>query len=300
MRRIQKFLEAINDLTRGAVEIMILTVRRFGEARAAENAASLAYYTLFSIFPFFLALIAAGSFLLERNEVYQQIQTFIIEAFPVSRNLIQENLDTVLARRGTVGVIGIVGLTWAATGVFSNLIFNINRAWPKTKPRNFVRKRLAGLGIVALLASLLAISALGTTAVNILSRVDLPTLELLGLDFIQLRTVITRLISWGVKLIVFIGLFLWAPNTRVPFMAAFWGAFMAATGWELGTAGFTWYLTSGIPRYELIYGSLGALVVLMLWIYISMLIVLFGAHLGAAYVAYQDKERNIIISSIFE
>lgn len=300
MSRFRRILEYINNLTRGAVEIIILAVRRFGEARAAENAASLAYYTLFSIFPLFLAIIAVSSYLLERGEVYEQIRTVIVGAIPVSRDLIQENLDTVLDRRGTVGVIGIVGLTWAATGVFSNLIFNINRAWPKTKPRNFVRKRLAGLGIVALLAILLAISALGTTAVNLLYRVDLPTLESLGLDFIHLQTVFTRLVSWGIKLLVFIGLFLWAPNTRVPLMAAFWGAFIAASGWELGTAGFTWYLTSGIPRYELIYGSLGALVVLMLWIYISMLIVLFGAHLGAAYVAYQDKERNIILASMFE
>lgn len=300
MRRLQNALEKINELTRGSVEIMILTFRRFGEARAAENAASLAYYTLFSIFPMFLAIIAAGSFLLERDEVYQQVQTFIVEFFPVSRSLIQDNLNIVLDQRGTVGLIGILGLTWAATGVFSNLIFNINRAWPNTKPRNFLRKRLAGLGIVALLASLLAISALSTTALNLLKQVDVPTLETIGLDFIQVRTALARLVSWGVKLLAFIGLFLWAPNTRVPFMAAFWGAFVASTGWELGTSGFTWYLTSGIPRYELIYGSLGAFVVLMLWIYISMLIVLFGAHLGAAYVAYQGKERNLILSSMFE
>ncbi|MGD2058122.1 MAG: YihY/virulence factor BrkB family protein [Anaerolineales bacterium] len=300
MKRIQPLLELINEYTRGAIEIAILTIRRFGEARAAENAASLAYYTLFSIFPLFLAIIAAGSFLLERREVYQQVQSLITEAFPVARGLIQDNLDTVLQQRGTVGAIGIIGLTWSATGVFSNLIFNINRAWPKTKPRNFIRKRLAGFGIVALLAILLALSTLGTTVVNLLARVDVPTLESLGLDFIQLRAYMARLISWGLKLFVFIGLFLWAPNTRVPFMAAFWGAFLAATGWELGTAGFTWYLTSGIPRYELVYGSLGTVVVLMLWIYISMIIVLLGAHLGAAYVFYQDKERNTILSSLFE
>ncbi len=300
MDRIQRTLESINEFTRGAVEIIILAVRRFGEARAAENAASLAYYTLFSIFPMFLAIIAAGSFLLERGEVYQQVQSFIFEVFPVSRGLIEDNLETVLERRGTVGAIGILGLTWAATGVFSNLIFNINRAWPKTKPRNFLRKRLAGLGIVALLAIMLALSTLGTTALNLISNLDVPTLETLGLDFIQIRTMLSRLISWGSKLLVFIGLFLWAPNTRVPFRAAFWGALLAATGWELGTAGFTWYLTSGIPRYELIYGSLGTVVVLMLWIYISMIIVLLGAHLGAAYVAYQEQERNVILSSIFE
>ena len=59
------------------------------------------------------------------------------------------------------------------------------------------------------------------------------------------------------------------------------GAAVAAVGWELANGAFKWYLTSGLARYQLVYGSLGALIALMLWIYISSIIVLFGAHLSA-------------------
>jgi membrane protein len=63
---------------------------------------------------------------------------------------------------------------------------------------------------------------------------------------------------------------------------AFWGALVATLAGEIATRGFTWYLSSGIVQYELVYGSLGAIVALMLWIYIGGWIVLFGAHLSAA------------------
>jgi membrane protein len=57
---------------------------------------------------------------------------------------------------------------------------------------------------------------------------------------------------------------------------------VATIGWELVKAAFAWYLSSGLARHHLVYGSLGAVVALMLWIYLSSLIILFGAHIGAA------------------
>ncbi len=85
---------------------------------------------------------------------------------------------------------------------------------------------------------------------------------------------------------MFFLLFLWAPNTKVPWRAALVGAMVAGLGWDLASAGFTWYLTSGIATYELVYGSLGAIVALMLWFYIISLVILYGAHLGGAITSY--------------
>ena len=289
----------INRSTGGTLSILTLTIKRFGQTRAAENAATLAYYTLFSIFPFFISLIVAGSFFLEREEVFQRVQELIIQAFPASPTLIEENLQTVLTLRGTVGVVGLLGLVWSATGVFSNLIFAINRAWPNTRPRNFLRKRLAGFGIAVSLAILLGLSVITTTTVNIILSVDLSQYGLGALELLPLRSVFTRFLSWLMKGLIFFGIYMWAPNTRVPIKAASWGAAFAATGWEIATAAFTWYLTSGIPRFEVIYGSLGTVVVLMLWIYIGALVVLFGAHLGAAIVAYDQDLRGGTLQSRF-
>ncbi len=72
------------------------------------------------------------------------------------------------------------------------------------------------------------------------------------------------------------------PNTEVKRRAAFWGALVAALAWEVAANGLAWYLKSGLVQYELVYGSLGAVVALMFWIYLSSWITLFGAHLSAA------------------
>ncbi len=262
--------------------ILSRSIERFSKERGGEVAASLAYYTLFSLFPFFLALIAAGGYFLERDQIFHQVQELFINLFPGSRDVIANNLQTVLNLRGAVGIVGLVGLLWSASGMFSSLIYNVNRAWPDTQIRNFLRKRLAGIGIAFLLGGLVVLSVIATTTLSVLTQIDL---QLLGNQIIQrlpYSVGMTRLFSWLLKALVFTGLYLWAPNKKVPIRFAIVGAAVAASGWELATSGFTWYLTSGIPRYELIYGSLGAIVILMFWIYISSLIILYGAHLAAA------------------
>jgi membrane protein len=299
LENLQVIFRRINQSTGGTLSIISIAIRRFGQTRAAENAATLSYYTLFSIFPFLISIIVAGSFFLEREDVYQRVQDLVTQVFPASQALIQENLNTVLTLRGTVGIVGLLGLIWSGTGLFSNLIFSINRAWPNTRPRNFLRKRLAGLGVAFSLALLLGLSIITTTTVNIFLSLDLSQFGLGALEILPLRSILTRFLSWLMKGFIFFGVYMWAPNTRVPIRAAAWGAGIAATGWEFATAAFTWYLTSGIARFELVYGSLGTVVVLMVWIYIGALVVLFGAHLSAAIVAYSQEQRGGTLQSRF-
>ncbi len=276
------------------IKILARSIQRFSEERGGEVAASLAYYSLFSLFPFFLALIAAGGYILERDQVFRQVQDLFINLFPGSRTIIENNLRTVLDLRGAVGILGLAGLFWSASGMFSSLIYNVNRAWPDTRMRNFLRKRLAGIGIAFFLGGMVVLSIAATTTLSVLIRTDL---LMVGRDFLAnlpFSPDLTRVAAWLLKSLVFTLLYLWAPNKKVPVLYAFTAAAVAASGWELATAGFTWYLTSGIPRYELVYGSLGAIVILMFWIYISAFIILFGAHLSAAieYVLVKSGESS--------
>jgi membrane protein len=275
--------------------ILARSFKRFSEERGSEVAASLAYYTLFSLFPFFLALIAAGGYILEREQLFRQVQELFASLFPGSREIIVNNLNVVLELRGAVGILGLIGLLWSASGMFSSLIYNVNRAWPDTQLRNYFRKRLAGIGIAFLLGGLVVLSIIATTALSVLTRIDL---QLVGNQFIQqlpYPAAITRLFSWMLKALVLTALYLWAPNKRVPIRFGLVGGAVAASGWELATAGFTWYLTSGIPRYELIYGSLGAIVILMFWIYLSSIVILYGAHLTAAveYILLTEPSKPV-------
>ena len=290
----------LNHLTRGGLDILSLSIKRFTKARAAAVAASLAYYAFFSIFPFFLALIASASFILKEETIFSQITELIVNFLPVSESLIEDSLQTVITLRGPFRIIGFIGLVWAGTGVFSSLIYNVNRAWPNTKPRNFIRNRLAGLSIITFVISLLLLYIFFSTVSTLLSRFDLSTINFISVEFFPVQSFITNFLAWIMKVFVFFLLFLWAPNTKVPWRAALIGAIVSGLGWDIATAGFSWYLTSGIATYELVYGSLGAIVALMLWFYIIGLVILYGAHLGGAITSYRSGSEIEVPDTFYD
>jgi membrane protein len=85
-----------------------------------------------------------------------------------------------------------------------------------------------------------------------------------------------------VTFVLFFILYRWVPNFPVPWPAAASSALLAAVAWNAFARAFSWYLGSGLAQYDLVYGSLGAIVALLYWIYWSSWIILFGAHLSAA------------------
>jgi membrane protein len=74
--------------------------------------------------------------------------------------------------------------------------------------------------------------------------------------------------------------------------ATLWGAITASIVWKVATAGFSWYLSSGMGSYSLVYGSLGAIVALLFLIFIVSMITLFGAHLCAAIDQWSKRTEN--------
>ncbi len=268
----------INERSFGSLDIIIKTVRRFVGSRAPEAAASLAYYAFFSLFPFLVVLVAAASFFLEDATAQQRLLNFVTQTFPVSQQIIQNNIERVLELRGTVGIVAIIGLLWSATGFFNTLALNINRAWATADERSFLGRRSIALAIVVIL---FIISAASTLAIDLLPRLQIPLLGGTALYETALWKILAKLASFLFKVFMFFGLYRWIPNTVVKNLVALTGAVIAALLWDLVTSGFTWYFSSGLARYELVYGSLGTVVALLFWIYLSSLIALFGAYLTA-------------------
>jgi membrane protein len=100
------------------------------------------------------------------------------------------------------------------------------------------------------------------------------------------------MIPWLLTFLLFQGLYRWIPNTEVKWSEAFWGALFATTAWEVTKSGFKWYISSGLASQQLVYGSLGAVIALLLWIYLSSLIMLLGAHLTAAITHYNKSKQK--------
>ncbi len=294
LEKVRRAYHQVNCYTGGIPAIIRSAIKSFYLARAPEAAASMSYYALFSLFPLLIIFITIASYFVRTEEAFEGVVAAINLALPVSRALIERNLRLVLNLRGPVGAAGLAGLLWSGTNVFSILSHNINRAWPKAKSLNFFRARFSALVMVFLLVALLSMSLLSTTLLRILANIELTlgngTVVVDGTNF---RTFLSQWLPWGVIFLAFMGLYHWVPSLHVPWAHAFWGALVASVAWNLLTNAFTWYLGSGLAGYELVYGSLSALIALMFWIYWSGWIALFGAHLTSALERYRKRRLTL-------
>ena len=268
--------------TGGIVGVLDDAIRRFGECQASDAAAAMAYYTLFSLFPLSLFLIAAGSLVLDSEYVYEQTVGFVGQLLPNSGQLIEGNIRQVIALRGPVGLVGLAGLLWSGLGVFRVVAQNVARAWPRARARSYLGNTALALKMFASLAGLLGLSLASNGIASLLPRLQIPLLGSAEIYGTTLWPALAGMIPWLFSFLMFFGLYRWVPNADVAWREAAWGAAVAALGWQAAFRGFEWYVASGLGRYEVVYGSVGAVVALLFWVYLSSVIALLGAHLSAA------------------
>lgn len=279
--RFHAVFERLDRASGGRLAVLRSAYQSYSQARASEAAASIAYYALFSLFPLLLFLLAGLTYVLEQDTARRQLLAYIDILLPVSQSIIIAYLDRVLEQSPSVGLIALAGLLWSASGVFNTLALNINRAWSEGNVRTFLQARLVAIVMVAVLVGLLFLSLLVSAGLDLLARFQLPIGNSLLVYESLLFVALANLLPFLSRLAMLWGMFRWVPTTAVPARAAFAGALVSTLLWELITRAFVLYLGSPLARFESIYGSLGTLIILMLWIYLAGSIVLFGAHLTA-------------------
>lgn len=286
--KLEELYQKIDHLSGERLTILKNAVQNFTEKQAAQASAGLAYYALFSIFPLLLVFVAGGSYFLDSDQVFNTVTQFVQQALPISKAAINENLRQVLEERGTAGIFSLLILLWSASGMFTSLAYNINLAWPRASRRSFLQNRLVGLwmivGLIGLIVLSIALSWI-TSRLPFMRIADNAS----ALHIVLLR-LISALGSWLIIFLVFLTLYRGIPTKRVKWSATVWGALIASIAWKAVTAGFAWYLGSSFGQYQLVYGSLGAIVAFLFLIYIISLITLFGAHLSAAIEGWEKEQ----------
>lgn len=263
------------DFVRHVFERIIVT-------KVPESAAAIAYYAILSFFPLLLFLIAFNASFLRSPEVQGHILTFAEEYMPGSQTLVVGNIQHLIKASGTVGVVGTIMLLWSATLVFAGFAQNINLAWETAASRHFLIDRLIGLMMIAIMVIFLIGSLIITTLADVLPRI-FP--DYLGEFFANLSRANHFIISYLPVLTIFgliLILYRYVPDARVRWRESAAGAVFTVVALQFTKRAFIWYLSFGTNSYSLVYGSLGAVVAFMLWIYISSCIILAGGHVSAA------------------
>jgi membrane protein len=291
MQWLKNLYYRVDALSGGVLEVIRVTMERFTEERGSETAASLAYYAFFSIFPMLLVFIVIGSFFVDTEVVQFQMLNLLEGVIPGAEDLVIQNINHVLRLRGAVTFVALISLIWSATSVFNILARNINRAFPQASLLDFFKGRLRGLFIFFGIGILLLLSLVASTLTGLIPVIEIP------IDGIYLHeTIIWQIGAFLVPVffnwMMFWALYQWVPTVPVNGRASFLGGLIAGVAWVLLNNAFTWYLSSGLSQYQLIYGSLGTIVALLFWVYLTALIVLIGAHLTASIQASRQKRDH--------
>ncbi|MDY6868173.1 MAG: YihY/virulence factor BrkB family protein [Chloroflexota bacterium] len=298
-QRIKKSLKAfykkVNDFSGGVLEIIRSAFYRFGEKHGSEAAASLAYYAFFSIFPMLLVFIVVGSFFVDRGAVQTQLLRLLQGILPGVEDVIIANIERVLELRGEVTFIALISLIWSATSVFNILAKNINRAFPNAKEPDFFKGRMLGFFMFLALGLLMMLSFVASTIAGLIPMINIPFNDK-ALHETFIWQVGAFLVPVVINMLMFWAMYQWVPMVSVHHKAAFLGGLITGVAWEILNNGFTWYLSSGLSHYALVYGSVGTIVALLFYIYLTSMIVLIGAHLTASIhhsiIERQDDEQK--------
>ncbi|PJG84987.1 virulence factor BrkB family protein [Conservatibacter flavescens] len=247
---------------------------RFSQNKLTQAAGYLTYSTMLAIVPLIMVIFAIFSAFPVFEEVTDSLKTFIFTNFaPSASDVVGNYIDQFVSNSKQMSAVGVIGLVVVALMLIRSIDETLNGIWQNSKPRSLVFSFAMYWTILTIGPLLIGASIAVSTYVSSLgmfeNNLDLPFgLKILGL--------VPFLLTW----LSFTLIYTMVPNTKVSVKHAAIGALVAAVFFTLGKQAFGWYITT-FPSYQLIYGAMATLPIMLLWIQLSWTFVLLGAQLTA-------------------
>jgi membrane protein len=273
-----------------SVRALRAAVAEFQRDDALGLAAQLAFYLILALFPFLLVLVSLmGTF--SSPELADQVLGYFREVTPQQvYEIIDSYLHDIIAgNRPAPGLfsVGLIIALWSASGAFAALINALNKAYDVEETRPFWKVRGIALLMTLGLSVMIIIGVLLLVAGPLIGR---GLADLLGLG--EVFTLVWNVVQWPVALFLMVFtvalLYYFAPDAGQPFRWITPGGLIGVLLWVLASVIFRFYV-SNFGSYDATYGSIGAVIVLLLYLYISSLTILFGAELNATLVRLKEE-----------
>ncbi|MGB5961990.1 MAG: YihY/virulence factor BrkB family protein [Coleofasciculaceae cyanobacterium] len=275
-------------------ELLKETVSQWKQDQASLMAAALAYYTIFSLAPLLIIVIAiAGTVFGEqaaKGELVTQMQGLIGKEGAQLIQTALENANQFDPSQGIIPTLINIGfLLFGATVVFAQLQKSLNIIWGvQPKPGNgikhFLRKRFLSFSMVLVIAFLLLISLVVSTLLVILGS------YLRGLvpGFTYLWQLLNFFVAFGIVTLLFAMIFKILPDAKIAWIDVWMGAAITAVLFDIGKSVLGFYL--GKASFASIYGAAGSLVIILTWVFYSAQILFLGAELTQVYTKKWGQE----------
>ena len=253
-------------------------IKRFTEDEVGGLSAELGYFFLLSLFPFLIFLVTLIGYL-PISQV--DVLNFIREYAPgETMDMIENNLNAILGtHNGKLLSFGIIATVWSASNGINAVVRAFNRAYDVKESRSFFVAR----GISILLTFAMVFVIIVALLLPVFGKqIGIFVFSSFGLSdaFLDIWNAARWIVSALILFIVFTFLYFIAPNKRLKIRGVISGAFFATFGWMFVSLAFSYYVSS-FGNYTATYGSLGGIIVLMIWFYLSGMIIIVGGEINA-------------------
>lgn len=255
-----------------------------------NQAGAIALYAILSVIPLIiLSLIATGQFFSSNPEIQNRIIKWLQEFQPSFSVDLMTQLGQIDTKIKVLGWVGIVGMIWLSSAIFSTIETALNIIFRSPPKRNYFVSKLLTIAMIPL-GWAIGITSFAITYIwKILAKMPFLGAEGFFL-FGMVQNVLFRYFLPYIMVVVFFTVvYKFIPEKKVTFAEALVGSALFAALMELAKQFFAWYVTN-YTRYNIIFGSLETVVILVIWVFYMALILLFCAELISSY-----QRRDLIL-----
>ena len=255
--------------------------QRFNQNKLTQAAGYLTYSTMLAIVPLIMVVFSIFSAFPVFNEVTGALKEFIFTNFaPSASDMVGQYIDEFVNNSKKMSAVGIISLIVVALMLINSIDRTLNSIWHDTETRPIFTSFAIYWLILTLGPLLVGVSIAASTYVKAMFE------SAASFSFgLKLLSFVPFLSTW----FIFTMIYMVVPNKKVSIKHSAAGALIAAVFFTLGKQAFTWYIVT-FPSYQLIYGAMATLPIMLLWIQLSWTVVLLGAQLAAVLAEVRSKK----------
>ena len=274
---------------RSTLDFIVYFIVKINNDDIFALASQLAYYLILSFFPFLIFLMTViGASSLDSIEILDGLRAILPSSvFDLVASIIREVVDNQYS--GLLG-ISIVLTMWAASSGFRAVIKGVNKAHDIKETRSFIKRSIIAI-----------IFTFALTLVIVLTLAMLVFGDLIGgyiltiVPFYKAMTIVWNILRYVIVVCMMIGIFAsiyrFTPAKKIRWKQVLPGAIVSTIGWIVVSRGFSFYINN-FSNYSRLYGSLGAVFVLMTWLYITSMILIVGAEINSVLILRKKQREN--------
>ena len=272
------------------LQILFRAIRKGFQDQGKDLASAIAFWAFFSLFPLLLGMSALAGYFLKSMEAQERLFELVANSLPGSADLVQRNVDSVVAGRGTLGIAAIIGLIWSGSAVFGAITRAINLAVGAQRKHPLFLSKLRYF-FMALASTLLLGLSIGTSAaLEVVASLDFKVLERLNIDPESINQVAGTLTGLALTFLTFALIYRMTPYVDARWRQVVPGALLGALVFEVVKRAFLFYLAR-VANFEAVYGSLSSIIVLLLWLYVSAWVLIIGAEYNI--VRWHERHEEV-------